>query len=62
MYHKDLVTSVQKKFMTVYASCVEHYTSQNKPRMLWVCGIDQGHFTRMKEAAPEMFVNTGVGE
>ena len=62
MYHKDLVTTVQDRFMAVYAACVQKYTAQNQLGMLWVCGIDQGHFTRMKESTPELFVSTGVGE
>lgn len=61
MYHQDLVTSVQTRFMAEYMACVERYQTQ-KSSMLWVCGIDQGHFTRMKEKEPGLFVNTGVGK
>jgi len=60
MYHGDIVTTVRDKFMQVYETCVNKYSTE-QPRKLWVCGIDQGHFTEMKKAEPDLFVNTGVG-
>lgn len=60
MYHSSLVSTVRELFMLTYAACVLKYAP--KPSLRWVCGIDQGHFTRMKAASPGLFRNTGVGE
>jgi hypothetical protein len=63
MYHTTLVEAVRDKFMAAYAACVRKYAADaESAKQLWVCGIDQGHFTRMKEAEPGLFLNTGVGE
>ena len=61
MYHISMVKKVRDMLMDTYQSCVQNKGQKYKD-LLWMCGIDQIHFSLMKEHHPEMFFKVGYGK
>ena len=60
MYHISMVLKVRDLFMATYEACVARMAKEDKS-LMWHCGIDQRHFTTMKEKQPDMFLKIGRG-